>query len=131
MFCNHRESAERIGTYLRGMKVYAEVYHGGMEQEERERALYKFRNGSCPVLVSTDLAARGLDIPEIRNVVHYHLPVSADSLYTATDAQHVGKLKAMLMSSFIVRSSCPDTWTGRWKCLSSLNDCPNLRCLAS
>lgn len=78
VFCNHRESAERIGTYLRGMKVYAEVYHGGMEQEERERALYKFRNGSCPVLVSTDLAARGLDIPEIRNVVHYHLPVSAD-----------------------------------------------------
>lgn len=78
VFCNHRESAERIGKYLRGMKVYAEVFHGGMEQDDRERALYKFRNGSCPVLVSTDLAARGLDIPEIRNVVHYHLPVTED-----------------------------------------------------
>ncbi len=78
VFCNHRESAERVGKYLREMKVYSEVFHGGMEQDERERALYKFRNGSCPVLVSTDLAARGLDIPEIRNIVHYHLPVSED-----------------------------------------------------
>ena len=76
--CDHRESAERLGKYLRGMKVYAEVFHGGMEQDDRERALYKFRNWSCPVLVSTDLAARGLDIPEIRNVVHYHLPVTED-----------------------------------------------------
>lgn len=79
VFCNHRESVERVGEYLRKMKMYCEVFHGGMEQDERERALYKFRNGSCPVLVSTDLAARGLDIPEIKNVVHYHLPVSEDS----------------------------------------------------
>lgn len=79
VFCNHRESVERVGEYLRKMKMYCEVFHGGMGQDERERALYKFRNGSCPVLVSTDLAARGLDIPEIKNVVHYHLPVSEDS----------------------------------------------------
>ena len=78
VFCNHRESVERVGKYLHEMKVYCETFHGGMEQDERERALYKFRNGSCPVLVSTDLAARGLDIPDIRNVVHYHLPVSED-----------------------------------------------------
>lgn len=79
VFCNHRESVERVGEYLRRMKMYCEVFHGGMGQDERERALYKFRNGSCPVLVSTDLAARGLDIPEIKNVVHYHFPVSEDS----------------------------------------------------
>lgn len=78
VFCNYRESAERIEKYLAGQKVCCEVFHGGMEQDDRERALYKFRNGSCPVLVSTDLAARGLDIPEIRHVVHYHLPVSED-----------------------------------------------------
>ena len=50
-----------------------------MEQDDRERALYKFRNGSCPVLVSTDLAARGLDIPGIDNVVHYHMPVNEEA----------------------------------------------------
>lgn len=79
VFCNHRESVERAGKYLRKLKVCCEIFHGGMEQDERERALYKFRNRSCPILISTDLAARGLDIPEIKNVVHYHLPVSEDS----------------------------------------------------
>lgn len=78
VFCNHRESVERVGAYLHSMKVPCEAFHGGMEQEVRERALYKFRNGSCPVFVSTDLAARGLDIPAIRNVIHYHLPVAED-----------------------------------------------------
>lgn len=60
------------------MKVYCETFHGGMEQDDRERALYKFRNGSCHIFISTDLAARGLDIPDIKNVVHYHLPVAED-----------------------------------------------------
>ena len=78
VFCNHRESVERVGKYLRENKLYCEIFHGGMEQDDRERALYKFRNGSCPVLISTDLAARGLDIPEIRHIVHYHLPVAED-----------------------------------------------------
>ena len=78
VFCNHRESVERVGKYLQGQKLFCGIFHGGMEQDDRERALYKFRNGSCHVLVSTDLAARGLDIPAIDNVVHYHLPVAED-----------------------------------------------------
>ena len=78
VFCNHRESVDRVGKYLHSMKVYCETFHGGMEQDDRERALYKFRNGSCHIFISTDLAARGLDIPDIRNVVHYHLPLSED-----------------------------------------------------
>lgn len=60
-------------------KFPCDAFHGGMEQDDRERALYKFRNGSCPVLVSTDLAARGLDIPGIDNVVHYHMPVNEEA----------------------------------------------------
>ena len=50
------------------------VFHGGMEQEDREKALLKFRNGSYRFLITTDLASRGLDIPEIEFVVHYQLP---------------------------------------------------------
>lgn len=79
VFCNHRESVERVGGYLREQKLAHEAYHGGMEQEIRERALYKFRNGSSNVLISTDLAARGLDIPEVQHIIHYHLPGSEDA----------------------------------------------------
>ena len=74
VFCNHRESVDRVGGYLREQKLAFEAYHGGMEQEVRERALYKFRCGSSNVLISTDLAARGLDIPEVQHIIHYHLP---------------------------------------------------------
>ena len=78
VFCNHRESVERVSTYLTSRKIQNGMFHGGMEQADRERALYKFRNGSCNVFVSTDLAARGLDIPEIDNVIHYHLPLNEE-----------------------------------------------------
>ena len=78
VFCNHRESVDRVGKYLQSQKLPCGVFHGGMEQEDRERSLYKFRNGSCHVLISTDLAARGLDIPDIENIVHYHMPIQED-----------------------------------------------------
>ena len=79
VFVAHRESAERVGHYLRQARFAAEVYHGGMEQEHRERALYKFRSGGSNVLVATDLAARGLDIPEVHAVVHYHLSANEEA----------------------------------------------------
>lgn len=78
VFVAHRESVERVGKWLRGEGFGAVWYHGGMEQEVRERALYRFRSGSANVLVSTDLAARGLDIPEVGAVVHYHLPLKEE-----------------------------------------------------
>ncbi|HRL16738.1 MAG TPA: helicase-related protein, partial [Prevotella sp.] len=53
-------------------------FHGGLEQKEREASLYRFSNGSANILVSTDLASRGLDIPDIDNIIHYHMPESED-----------------------------------------------------
>lgn len=79
VFVNYRESVERVAAYLKSKKFPCDAFHGGMEQPDRERALYKFRNGSCPVLVSTDLAARGLDIPGIDNIVYYHLLVNEEA----------------------------------------------------
>ena len=79
VFVNYRESVERVTGYLQAKRFPCDMFHGGMEQDDRERSLYKFRNGTCPVLVSTDLAARGLDIPGIDNVIHYHLPVNEES----------------------------------------------------
>ena len=55
------------------------AYHGGLDQAERERALIKYRNGSSNTLVCTDLGARGLDIPEVKHVVHYQYPGSKDA----------------------------------------------------
>ena len=74
VFVGYRESVERVAKYLREQGFMVSAFHGGMEQKDRERALYRFVGGSTNVMVSTDLAARGLDIPEVDNVIHYHLP---------------------------------------------------------
>lgn len=74
VFCNHREAVDRISDLLWNMGLDHGVFHGGMEQEDREKSLLKFRNGSYRLLITTDLASRGLDIPEIEYVVHYQLP---------------------------------------------------------
>ncbi|MFD1817853.1 DEAD/DEAH box helicase [Pseudarcicella hirudinis] len=75
IFCNHRDAAERTSELLNESGIYSAFYHGGMDQDDRERALIQFRNGSVNYLVTTDLAARGLDIPEMKHVIHYHLPL--------------------------------------------------------
>lgn len=79
IFCNHRESVERTSVYLTENGINNQFYHGAMEQQERDSALCKFRNGTTQVLVTTDLASRGLDIAHIRYIVHYHLPLTEDS----------------------------------------------------
>ena len=78
VFCNHRESVERTSNLLKEKDILNVFYHGAMEQQERDAALCKFRNGTSNVLVTTDLAARGLDIANIRYIVHYHLPHTED-----------------------------------------------------
>ena len=78
VFLNYRDAVERVATYLSELGFVVSHFHGGMEQRQREDALYRFSNGSASILVSTDLAARGLDIPNIANIVHYHLPETED-----------------------------------------------------
>jgi len=77
-FCNHRDTVERTSTLLSEKGIVNVFYHGALEQPVRDSALCKFRNGTANVLVTTDLASRGLDIPNIRYIIHYHLPVSED-----------------------------------------------------
>lgn len=78
VFCNHREAVERTSDLLTKKGIVNEYYHGAMEQQERDSALCKFRNGTVNVLVTTDLASRGLDIPNIKYIVHYHLPATEE-----------------------------------------------------
>jgi len=74
VFCNFKDALERLSEFLKEHNIEHQRYHGGMEQQDRERALIKFRNGTSQLLVATDLAARGLDIPELSFILHYHLP---------------------------------------------------------
>ena len=73
VFCNQRDAVAALSAFLTQKRLAHGIFHGGLEQVDRERALLKFRNGTTHLLLSTDLAARGLDIPEIENVVHYEL----------------------------------------------------------
>lgn len=79
VFLNYRDSVERTNEFLRSRGFATSAFHGGLEQHEREDALYKFSNGSANIFVSTDLGARGLHIPDIDNIIHYHLPECEDS----------------------------------------------------
>jgi superfamily II DNA/RNA helicase len=81
VFCNHRESVERVSSLLKEKGIGNVFYHGALEQPERDSALAKFRNGSSNILVTTDLASRGLDVPNIRYIIHYHLPAT-EEVYT-------------------------------------------------
>ena len=78
VFLNYRESVERVNSYLREQGFTTSCFHGGLEQRQREDQLYRFSNGSANILVATDLASRGLDIPNIQNIIHYHLPESQE-----------------------------------------------------
>lgn len=79
VFLNYRDAVERTASFLKENGFTVSWFHGGLEQREREAALYRFSNGSAPVLVSTDLASRGLDIPDVDNIIHYHLPETEDN----------------------------------------------------
>lgn len=79
VFLNYRDGVERTANYLKENGFILSKYHGGLAQKEREIELYRFFNGSANILVSTDLAARGLDIPNVKNIIHYHLPETTDS----------------------------------------------------
>lgn len=75
VFCSFKDALERVSDYLTKNNITHACFHGGMEQIDREQALIKFRNGTIQLLLATDLAARGLDIPEIKFILHYHLPL--------------------------------------------------------
>jgi len=74
IFCGFKDSIQRVSDFLTEKRIPHGCFHGGLEQKDRERALIKFRNGTHQLLIATDLAARGIDVPEIKFIIHYHLP---------------------------------------------------------
>lgn len=79
VFVNHRESATRLYEHLKKAGLPVGIYHGALEQADREKAVDLLNNGTTPILVSTDLGARGLDIEEVKSIVHYHIPLTKET----------------------------------------------------
>ena len=78
IFCNFKDSIQTVSDHLRNAKIDHSCFYGGLEQIDRERALIKFRNGTSRILIATDLAARGIDVPELDFIVHYELPMKKE-----------------------------------------------------
>ena len=74
VFCNLRDSINEVSRFLNRNKIPHSCFSGGMEQKDRERSLIKFRNGTSQILIATDLASRGIDIPELKFIIHLELP---------------------------------------------------------
>lgn len=78
IFCNFKDSIQRVSDFLSDNNIPHGCFYGGLEQMDRENALIKFRNGTHRLLIATDLAARGIDVPEMNFIIHYHLPLKAE-----------------------------------------------------
>ena len=78
IFCNLKDSIQKVSSFLESKKINHGCFNGGMEQKDRERSLIKFRNGTNQILIATDLAARGIDIPEMNYIIHFQLPLSKE-----------------------------------------------------
>ena len=78
VFVNYRDSVDRVYSHLKEQGLPVGLYHGGLEQIDREKAVSMLNNGTFKILVTTDLGARGLDISDIKNVIHYHMPVTEE-----------------------------------------------------
>ncbi|MFT4061608.1 MAG: DEAD/DEAH box helicase [Edaphocola sp.] len=109
VFCNQREIVEQVSQWLKQQGIVNEYYHGSMEQRDRDTALCKFRNGTANLLITTDLAARGLDIPNIRYIIHYHLPATED-VYTHRN----GRTARMEASGTAILLLSPDEYLPKY-----------------
>lgn len=78
IFVNTKRDADKVTGYLLGNDIKAAVISGDIAQNKREQLLGEFQNGKLPVLVATDVAARGLHIPEVSHVINYDLPQDAE-----------------------------------------------------
>ncbi|NOR19390.1 MAG: ATP-dependent RNA helicase DbpA [Xanthomonadales bacterium] len=74
VFCHTKKQCDEVAQFLRDHKIESLAIHGDLDQRERDQVLVRFANNSCPVLVATDVAARGLDIKSLQAVINYELP---------------------------------------------------------
>jgi ATP-dependent RNA helicase DeaD len=79
VFCRTRTEVDELGERLNAHGYRAEVLHGGMSQEQRDRVMRKLRAGEADLVIATDVAARGLDVPQLTHVINYDVPSAPES----------------------------------------------------
>jgi superfamily II DNA/RNA helicase len=117
IFCNLKDSIHNVSTFLESKNIRHGCFSGGMEQKDRERSLIKFRNGTNQILIATDLAARGIDVPEMNYIIHYELPNAVEEFthrngrtarVSATGTAYVLKWKDEHLPDFIKNAEVQD-----------------------
>ncbi|QNK77595.1 MULTISPECIES: DEAD/DEAH box helicase [Winogradskyella] len=117
IFCNLKDSIQTVSDFLNKHRITHGCFNGGMEQKDRERALIKFRNGTYQLLIATDLAARGIDVPEMEFIIHYELPLHKEEFIhrngrtarvSAKGTAYVLKWKDQLLPEFIDATDVAD-----------------------
>lgn len=117
IFCNLKDSIQTVSDFLTKHYLPHGCFNGGMEQKDRERSLIKFRNGTYPLLVATDLAARGIDVPEMEFIIHYELPTHKEEFIhrngrtarvNAQGTAYVLKWKDQALPEFIEKTTTAD-----------------------
>ncbi|MFY0630895.1 MAG: DEAD/DEAH box helicase [Flavobacteriaceae bacterium] len=117
IFCNLKDSIQRVSSFLESKSISHGCFNGGMEQKDRERSLIKFRNGTNQLLIATDLAARGIDVPEMKYIIHYELPLSKEEFthrngrtarVSAKGTAYVLKWKDERLPEFIAKTPIED-----------------------
>ncbi|WP_299667293.1 DEAD/DEAH box helicase [uncultured Polaribacter sp.] len=117
IFCNLKDSIHNVSTFLENKNIRHGCFSGGMEQKDRERSLIKFSNGTNQILIATDLAARGIDVPEMNFIIHYELPQALEEFthrngrtarVSAEGTAYVLKWKDQLLPEFIKNAEIVD-----------------------
>jgi ATP-dependent RNA helicase DeaD len=79
VFCRTRNEVDELGEKLRAQGYRTEILHGGMSQEQRDRVMAKLRSEAAELVIATDVAARGLDVPQLTHVINYDVPSAPES----------------------------------------------------
>ena len=117
IFCNLKDTINNVSSFLESKNIRHGCFSGGMEQKDRERSLIKFRNGTNQILIATDLAARGIDVPEMNYIIHYQLPNAVEDFthrngrtarVSAKGTAYVLKWKDESLPSFIKNAAVQD-----------------------
>ena len=103
MFVNTKRVAEKVWSYLKGNRIHAAVLSGDVPQKKRQRLFNEFSTGDLKVLVATDLAARGLHIPDVSHVFNYDLPQNAEDY-----VHRIGRTARAGASGDAVSFACED-----------------------
>ena len=79
MFCNEKRGCDALSKVVQNAQLRCGVLHGGKTQDKREEALNNYKNGVFRILIATDVAGRGLDIPDVAHVINFDMPLKIEN----------------------------------------------------